>query len=104
MADDVSAPAPAPPPCAPTASRTILGNILVFTSYSLRFPLVQGHTSYVNTATYMHDGAKVVTGSADGTVKVRGVPRRMAYDSREDGLCFARLWFMIAREDACFNL
>lgn len=31
----------------------------------------QGHTSYVNTAVYMHDGAKVVTGSADGTVKVR---------------------------------
>lgn len=30
----------------------------------------QGHTSYVNTAAYMLDGAKVVTGSADGTVKV----------------------------------
>lgn len=32
--------------------------------------MFQGHTSYVNTAVYMLDGAKVVTGSADGTVKV----------------------------------
>lgn len=47
---------------------------------------MQGHTSYVNTATYMHDGAKVVTGSADGTVKVRGVPCRAVW------LMIARLW------------
>ncbi|CAM9901383.1 unnamed protein product, partial [Choristocarpus tenellus] len=30
----------------------------------------QGHVSFVNTAVYMQDGAKIVTGSADGTVKV----------------------------------
>ncbi|CAN0419349.1 unnamed protein product, partial [Discosporangium mesarthrocarpum] len=30
----------------------------------------RGHTSFVNTAVYMQDGAKVITGSADGTVKV----------------------------------
>eukprot|EP00037_Helgoeca_nana_P019760 m.193875 g.193875 ORF g.193875 m.193875 type:complete len:510 (-) comp24991_c0_seq2:2537-4066(-) len=30
----------------------------------------RGHTSFVNTAIYSHDGSQVVTGSSDGTVKV----------------------------------
>lgn len=50
------------------------GEILVVEDYSnfICLKTLNGHSSFVNSVAYSHDGTKIISGSADATIKIWG--------------------------------